>query len=84
MSITRGDLAESRSDGHSMLTRLESHRARFLSDAGRWRHRAACRGMGPELFFPPGEWTERAHHVASLATPPSDGQVGRGRPRSSA
>ena len=43
-----------------MFLRLERRRARLLSDAGRWRRRAACREMGPELFFPAGERDEVA------------------------
>ncbi len=38
-----------------MYLRLEPHHARLLWNAGGWRQRAACRGMGSALFFPAGE-----------------------------
>lgn len=50
-----------------MLLRLESHRARLLWDGGGWRRRAACRSMGPELFFPAGERTEDAAQQVAAA-----------------
>jgi WhiB family redox-sensing transcriptional regulator len=50
-----------------MLLRLESRHARLLWDAGRCRRRAACRDMGPELFFPAGERTEEAANQVAEA-----------------
>ena len=50
-----------------MLLRLESRHARLLWDAGRWRRRAACRDMGPELFLPAGERTENAANQVAEA-----------------
>ncbi|MGH9082075.1 MAG: WhiB family transcriptional regulator [Acidimicrobiales bacterium] len=43
-----------------MLRRAQTHLAQQLWDAGRWRDRAACHGIGPDLFFPLGERAEDA------------------------
>jgi len=50
-----------------MLLRPLSQRSRSLSNPGRWRQRAACRGMGPEPFFPRGEAEEEAAHQVAAA-----------------